>query len=121
MAMIDRAFVAAGLAWLILGMLLGFYMGASGDNRFLNVHVAMLMGGFVVLTIYGVLYRLWPAMQKKALAKLQFWIAIIGVLGIVAGTVLMVLGGGVMIVALGSALAIVAAALMGWMFLAHAA
>jgi hypothetical protein len=31
-------------------------MGASGDNRFLDVHVAMLLPGFVVLTLYGALY-----------------------------------------------------------------
>ena len=121
MAKIDRAFVAVGLGWLILGMLLGFYMGAHGDNRFLNVHVAMLMGGFIVLTVYGVLYRLWPAMQATALAKLQFWIAIIGALGVVVGSAQIVLGGGVAIAAIGSALAIIAALLMGWLFLARAA
>lgn len=119
MARIDRAFVAIGLAWLILGMLLGFYMGARGDNTYLDVHVAMLMGGFVVLTVYGLLYRLWPAMKKSSLAKAQFWIAVTGVLGIVAGTIQMVLGGGVGLVAVGSALAIVGAVLMSWLFIAR--
>ena len=119
MAQIDRAFVVIGLAWLILGMLLGLHMGASGDNTFLDVHVAMLMGGFVLLTTYGILYRLWPAMKESALAKAQFWVASIGALGIVAGTVQMVLGGGLVTVAAASVLAIVGAVLMGWLFVAH--
>jgi hypothetical protein len=116
MAQIDRTFVAIALVYLILGMLLGFYMGASSDNSFLDAHVAMLMGGFVLLTIYGLTYRLWPAMKESPLAKVQFWIANIGAIGIVAGAVQMVLGGGIITVAAGSALAIVGAVLMAWLF-----
>jgi hypothetical protein len=116
----DRAFVAAGLGWLVTGMLLGFYMGARGDNTFLAVHVAMLMGGFVVLTLYGILYRLWPAMKESGLAKAQFWLAQISAFVIVAGTVQRALDGGVVLVAFGSALAIIGAAFMAWQFVAHA-
>ena len=120
MANIDRSFVVIGLGWLVLGMLLGLYMGARGDNAYLQVHVAMLMGGFIVLTVYGMLYRLWPAMKETALAKAHFWIAVIAVFVIVAGTIQMALGGGVVLVASGSALAIVGAILMAWQFGAHA-
>jgi hypothetical protein len=121
MARIDRNLVAVGLGWLVLGMLLGFYMGAAGDNQLLQVHVAMLMGGFVVITIYGVLYRLWPAMKVGALAKAQFWIAVISSIGITAGTVQRTLDGGIVIVAAASALAIVGAILMGWLFMTRSA
>jgi hypothetical protein len=120
MTHIDRSFVATGLGWLVTGMLLGFYMGARGDNTFLPVHVAMLMGGFVVLTLYGILYRLWPAMKEGALAKAQFWCAFVSAFVIVAGTVQRALNGGVVLVAVGSALAIVGAILMAWQFVAHA-
>lgn len=121
MAHIDRNLVAIGLLWLVLGMLLGFYMGAAADNKFLQVHVAMLMGGFVVITTYGVLYRLWPAMKVGTLAKVQFWIAVISSVGITAGTVQRALNGDIIIVAAGSALAIVGAVLMGWLFIARGA
>lgn len=117
MAEIDRNFVAVGLGWLLLGMLLGLYMGASNDTRLLQVHVAMLMGGFVVITTYGVLYRLWPAMKTGGLAKLQFWIAIISSVGITAGATQRALNDGVVLVAIGSVLAIIGAALMGWIFM----
>ncbi|HEX3485194.1 MAG TPA: hypothetical protein VHT51_09045 [Micropepsaceae bacterium] len=120
MTHIDRNFVAMGLVWLVTGMVLGFYMGARNDNTFLQVHVAMLMGGFVVLTLYGILYRLWPAMKQSPLAKAQFWCAFISAFVIVAGTVERALNGSVALVAAGSALAIVGAILMAWQFVAHA-
>jgi len=117
MPQIDRAFVAVGLACLIIGMLLGFYMGVRGDNMLLTVHVAILLTGFLVLTLYGVIYRLWPEMKSSALANVQFWTAVAGAAGIIAGTVQIALGGGVVTAAAGSVLAIVGALLMGWLFL----
>ena len=116
MANIDRAYVTIGLVWLILGMILGFYMGATGDNKYLNVHVAMLLGGFVVLTFYGVIYRLWPALKDGALAKAQFWIAAIASLLIPVGTILIANQMGIAVAAGGSALAIIGAVLMLWIF-----
>ena len=61
---IDRAYVAMALLWAVAGMLLGLYMGIAADNKLLTVHVAMLLSGFVTLAIYGMAYRLWPAMKK---------------------------------------------------------
>lgn len=120
-ANIDRAFVTIGLAWLLLGMLLGLHMGATADNRFLDVHIAMVLPGFVVLSLYGAFYRLWPAMKQAKLAKTQFWVAAIAELGLVAGTFQFNLSGGtsVGLVAGASVLAILAAALMLWNFWSH--
>jgi hypothetical protein len=109
------------LGWLLLGMLLGLYIGASNDLKLLQVHVAILMGGFVVITTYGVLYRLWPAMKTSGLAKLQFWIAVASSVGITAGTAQRALDGGVALVGAASVLAIIGAALMGWLFLTRSA
>jgi len=118
---IDRAYVIIGLAWLILGMILGFYMGATDNNKYLTVHVAMLLGGFVVLTFYGVIYRLWPALKESALAKVQFWIAAAGSLVSSVGAVLIVNQMGVAVAAVGSALAIMGAVLLSVIFCASRA
>jgi hypothetical protein len=120
MANIDRAYVTIGLAWLLLGMLIGFYMGATGDNKYLNVHVAILLGGFVVLTFYGVIYRLWPMLKDGALARVQFWLAAIASLLIPIGTSMIANQMGTAVAAVGSALAIVSAALMLWSFWSRA-
>ena len=118
MAQIDRTFVGIALVWLILGMVLGLYMGIAANNQLLVVHVAMLMSGFVVLAIYGVIYRLWPALKDSPIAKVQFWIAVIAVLGQVIGAYQFAVSGGteIMIIASSSVLAIVAGVLMAWLF-----
>lgn len=120
MANIDRAYVTIGLAWLLLGMLIGFYMGATGDNKYLDVHVAILLGGFVVLTFYGAIYRLWPMLKDGVLARVQFWLAAIASLLIPIGTTMIANQMGSAVAAGGSALAIVSAALMLWSFWSRA-
>lgn len=123
MAHIDRAFVGVGLIWLILGMALGLYMGITANNQLLVVHVAMLMSGFVVLAIYGFIYRLWPALKEPALAKAQFWIAVIAVLGQVIGAYQFATSGGtqIAVIASSSVLSLLAGVLMAWLFLTKSA
>lgn len=113
---IDRAYVMVGLLLLVLGELLGFYMGAANDLSVRDTHVAMMLPGFVVLTLYGVLYRLWPVMKDSGLAMAQFWIAVTGSFGLVIGAYLVAIGAGIIAVALASILTIVGAALMAWLF-----
>ena len=123
MAHIDRAFIGVALIWLILGMVLGLYMGTTANNQLLVVHVAMLMSGFVVLAIYGVIYRLWPALKDSALAKAQFWIAVIAVIGQVIGAYLFATSGGtqIAVIASSSVLSVVGALLCAWLFLTKSA
>jgi hypothetical protein len=116
---IDRAYVAVGLLWAVAGMLLGLYMGIAADNKLLVMHVAMLLPGFVTLAIFGMLYRLWPALKQSPLARVQFWIAVISSAGIVVGSYLYATSGSVPLVALSSIAYIVGAALMAWLFIAN--
>jgi hypothetical protein len=118
MAQIDRAFVGVALTWLILGMVLGLYMGITANNQLLVVHVAILMSGFVVLAIYGLIYRLWPALKESPLAKAQFWISVLAVLGQVVGAYRFATSGGteIALIASSSVLAIIAGIGMIWVF-----
>jgi hypothetical protein len=117
-AQIDRTFIGVALVWLILGMVLGLYMGITANNQLLVVHVAMLLSGFVVLALYGVIYRLWPALKDTPLAAAHFWIAVIAVLGQVVGAYQFATSGGtsIAVIALSSVLSILAAILMAWIF-----
>ncbi len=117
---IDRAFVAVGLLWAIAGMLLGLYMGIVADNKLLVVHVAMMLTGFVTLAIYGMLYRLWPALKKSPLARIQFWIAVLSAAGIIVGSYFFATSGSVPLVASASFAFIVSTVLMAWLFIAEA-
>ena len=121
MANIDRAYAMVALLWLVAGELLGFYMGASGHTALRDTHVAMVLPGFVVLALYGALYRLWPAMKDSGLARLQFWSGIIGELGLVIGAYMIMIGAGVAGAVIGSTLTIIGAVLMAWLFWTKAA
>lgn len=118
MVNIDRAYIAVALVLLILGMMLGFYMGASANNTLLEVHIAMMLPGFVVLALYGAIYRLWPAMKTAALAQVQFWVAVLGEIGLVIGAAMFVNSGrtDVSLLAAASGVVIFGAILMAWLF-----
>jgi hypothetical protein len=116
MAHIDRAYVTIALVLLIVGEMLGIYMGVASDSRLRTVHITMVLPGFVVLAIYGCMFRLWPAMKAGPVASAQFWLGVISTLGLVIGAYQFVSTGSIAIVAPASALAVVAAALLLWLF-----
>jgi len=116
---IDRAYVAIALLWAVVGMLLGLYMGIAADTKLLTVHVAMMTSGFVMLALYGMVYRLWPALKKSPLAPAQFWITVVGVAGLVVGSYFLVITGSIPLAAIASVAMIVGGALMSWLFIAR--
>ncbi|TMJ05679.1 MAG: hypothetical protein E6G97_02305 [Alphaproteobacteria bacterium] len=116
MAQIDRFYVAIALALLIVGEVLGFYMGMQNDMKWRTVHIIIVLLGFVTLGMFGALYRLWPAMKVGALATAQFWLTVIATAGIIVGSILQVQNGSVVVLATSSAVMIVATALLAWLF-----
>lgn len=116
MAKIDRLYIATALFLLVIGMALGIYMGAAGDGTVRDMHVAILLPGFVTLAVYGVIYRLWPSMKESALARVQFWSAASGAALMIVGAYLFQAQMGVTVIAIGSVLAILAAILITILF-----
>ena len=116
MAQIDRAYVAIALALLIVGELLGFYMGMQNDMKWRTVHIIIVLVGFVTLGMFGALFRLWPAMKVGALASAQFYLTVIATAGIIAGSILQVQSGSVVVLVISSAVMIVATVLLAWLF-----
>ena len=116
MARIDRAYVALALALLIVGEVLGFYMGATNDMKWRTVHIIIVLLGFVTLATFGALFRLWPAMKEGTLAAAQFWITIVGAAGIIIGSIMQVQSGSIVVIASASAVMIVGTLLLAWLF-----
>jgi hypothetical protein len=116
MAQIDRAYVGLAIALLIVGELLGFYMGMQNDMKWRGVHIVIVLVGFVTIALFGAIFRLWPAMKDGALATAQFWLTIVGVFGVIAGSIHQTQSGSVVILAISSAVMIVATLLLGWLF-----
>ncbi len=90
-----RRYIRVAFVYLVLGMLLGVGMLAFGNDNFPFVHVHMLLVGFVLFLIYGIGYKLIPTMffglpkvENIGWAEAQFWLANIGLVGMLSGAVL---------------------------------
>jgi hypothetical protein len=74
---IDSAYVVIGALWLLVGLLLGIFMGASHNFQFMPLHAHVNLVGFACHSIFGLIYRQWPTMKTSRLASLQFWIFVL--------------------------------------------
>lgn len=90
-----RRYIGVAFAYLVLGLVLGAVMLASGNDNLQFVHVHMLLVGFVLFLIYGIGYKLIPTMffglprvAHIGWAEAQFWLANVGLVGLLAGAVL---------------------------------
>jgi len=90
-----RRYIRVSFFCLSLGLLLGVAMLAFGNDNFLFVHTHLLLVGFVLFLIYGIGFKLLPTMffglprvANIGLAEAQFWLAVIGLAGMLVGAVM---------------------------------
>ena len=113
-----RAFLRASLAWLGTGVLLGVSMAwwpaEALVYRTAHVHANLL--GFVSMMIFGVAYHVIPRftgspLWSRRLPPLHFWLANVGLAGLVGGWILRVWvpGPGGVLVQVGATLSAVGA------------
>lgn len=77
---VSRNFLVIGSLYILVGIVLGMYMGGSGDHTLYPVHAHINLLGFVLMTVFGLVYRQFPAMAGSNLAKTHFWLHQIGTL-----------------------------------------
>ena len=68
----DRKYLVWSLSFAALGMGLGIFMAASHNHSELTTHAHILLIGFVVSFIYGMIHKLWLTNPNRAVANLQF-------------------------------------------------
>jgi len=71
---VSRNFILAGAVYLVIGVCFGIYMGASQDHTFAPLHAHINLLGFTLMTVFGVLYRVFPETGHSSLARLHFWL-----------------------------------------------
>lgn len=71
---IDRWFVLTGLVFLLIGMALGLHMSKSQNFTLHGLHAHLNLLGFVVMTLFGLCYRIWPRMQEGKLATVHYFL-----------------------------------------------
>lgn len=101
----------------IVGMIWGLQMAASGDHSARPAHAHLNLLGWVSLFLFGIYYRLRPSLEHDVRAFIQVWLWLVG-------TVVQAVGVGLVHtgteagepLAIGGSLAVLAAMLLfGWL------
>jgi len=71
---VSNWFLRIAVLYIIAGVGLGIFMGASGDHSMYPVHAHLNLLGFVAMTLFGLFYRMIPAAAETMLAKVHFWL-----------------------------------------------
>ena len=75
MQRLDLKFLVLAALCLMSGVSLGIYMGIVHDFQLAPVHAHLNLLGWASLALFGIVYRLYPELQERALAKLHFTLA----------------------------------------------
>lgn len=75
---ISRNFILVGAVYLALGIVLGMYMGASGNHAPSIAHAHINLLGFTLMAVFGILYKIFPAMGGNKIAVAHFWLHLVG-------------------------------------------
>lgn len=89
---ISRGFLVMGGAYLLVGIVMGAYMGGSGDHTLTPVHAHINLLGFTLMTVFGIGYRLVPGLADGTLPKVHFWLHQVGAFGLLLGLFLLLTG-----------------------------
>src|SRR5437899_4083891 len=107
----------AAVVLVVVGMVWGLQMAISEDHSAFPAHAHLNLLGWVSLFLFGIYYRLHPALEQSKLALVQVW-------SWIAGTVIMAIGVGLVhtgtpkgepAAAGGSIIVLVSMLLFGWL------
>jgi hypothetical protein len=91
--MIGSLMMCVSVVILLIGMLAGIVMGIAQDFALQPAHAHLNLVGGVLLFLFGLYYRLFPAAGQSALAKIQGWLHIIGGILFPLGVAVVILKG----------------------------
>ena len=77
---VSRNFILAGAVYLLIGISFGIHLGATGDHTMAPLHAHINLLGFTLMTVFGVLYRVFPETGFSSLARAQFWLHLGGMI-----------------------------------------
>jgi len=111
--------IKIGIVYLLIGLSLGVYMGASKDFSLRPVHAHVNLLGWTLLGISGLIFHVFPQLEQSVLAKVYFWLYNLSVPLTLISLFLFVSGNTAIdpILGLGSVLITVSAACFAWLLL----
>lgn len=87
----DLQFLVLAAFSLIGGVSIGIFMAASHDHQLMPVHAHVNLVGWVSLALFGLVYRAYPELGRRRLAKWHIMLAAPAALLMPAGIALAVL------------------------------
>ena len=72
---LDLQFLVLAALSLIVGVSLGIFMAASHDHQLAPVHAHLNLVGWVSLALFGLVYRAYPELGRRRIAKLHLLLA----------------------------------------------
>jgi hypothetical protein len=90
---IDVQFLLLAAVLLLFGVTLGMVMASTHDVELMPVHAHLNLVGWASLAIFGLVYRAYPSLAQRRLAKLHILLAAPAALLLPPGIALAVLRG----------------------------
>jgi cbb3-type cytochrome oxidase subunit 1 len=89
---ISIRFLMAAAMYGLISMVMGMVMGAKEEFTLTPVHAHLNLLGWIALTLYGIVYKIYPAMGQSKLATVQFYVANAGILVLIPSLAAFLLG-----------------------------
>lgn len=67
----DRKYLIFAMCYALIGMCVGIYMAASHNHVQLVTHAHILLLGFIVSLVYGIIHKLWISQPPTKVATAQ--------------------------------------------------
>jgi cbb3-type cytochrome oxidase subunit 1 len=67
-------FLKIAVVYLLVGAMLGLFMGITQQFGLAPVHAHLLLLGWASLALAGIIYHLYPAASTTRLARIHFWL-----------------------------------------------
>ena len=83
--MLSRRLIKISVVYFLLAIVLGNFMGIQQDFRLKHVHVHIALLGWLSLAVVGVLYRVYPELERGWLPQAHFWLHNVGMVPFMGG------------------------------------
>ena len=77
---LSNTYLRLAIAFALVGVAIGYGMGASEDHTLAPAHAHINLLGWVSMFLYGLFYRAFPAAAVGLLPNAQLWCAVLGFL-----------------------------------------
>ena len=90
---LSNLFLRLAVVFALIGMGLGYWMGATEQFTAAPVHAHINLLGWVSMALYGLFYRVQPGAARAWLPQTHFWVALVGLLIFMPALAAKLLGG----------------------------